>query len=130
MFKAEVGLVADEMFVGQRTTAPGYCDVDFVIYSKSKEIKLKESVLQWFLIGIDPVMVIQNGYDDIQDKLENYMKKHLSPHYKYCDRTHVAVKFTYKQLEVDLLLSPYWDTREEYYTFMRKIQHPRDRYHW
>ena len=41
-FRKDVGIVADEMFVGgsvgQGTTVPGNYDLDLVIYSKSKEI--------------------------------------------------------------------------------------------
>ena len=68
---------------------------------------------------------VQKGYGDIQDKLEEYLAENLSAaDYTHYGRTHVAVKFKYKQLEVDLLLSPYWRTKEEYYLAMKTIPKP------
>lgn len=74
--------------------------------------------------------VLKDGYSEIQDKLEKYMEKKLSPHYTYLDTSHVAVQFKYKELNIDLLLSPYWKTREEYYDAMRQIKVARDRFKW
>ena len=74
--------------------------------------------------------VVENGYSEIQDKLEKYMAKKLSPHYTYLGRTHVAIQFKYKDLAIDLLLSPHWKTQEEYFRDMRKIRIPRDRFKW
>ena len=81
-------------------------------------------------LGIDPDDVVEDGYGEIQDKLEEYLEKQLFPHYTYCGRTHVAIQFTYKQLEIDLLLSPYWETKAEYYQAMRVIPDPDDRFCW
>ena len=62
----------------------------------------------------------QNGYDHLLDKIESYLEIKLSPHYTYEGKTDVAITFKYAlpeggSLKIDLLLSPYWSSREAYF---------------
>ena len=62
--------------------------------------------------------MVETGYENTLEKLKVYMEKKLSHrHYSYKDTTKYGdgIKFSYKGLDVDLLLSPYWETRGEYY---------------
>ena len=81
-------------------------------------------------LGIKYAEVVEDGYEEIQDKLEDYLEKRLSPDYMYSGRTNVAVKFQYRGIEVDLLLSPFWETRRDYYDAMQQIKVPEDRFKW
>ena len=66
--------------------------------------------------------VVENGHDETLEKLKTYVEKELSPHYKYSDTTKVALQFSYKGIDVDLLLSPYWETRGEYYHDLAQVE--------
>ena len=65
----------------------------------------------------DPV---ENGYEDILEKLNEYLKKYLK-NYIFLQKTMVALKFRMKHLEVDLLLSPRWSNRDELFTYLRQV---------
>ena len=65
----------------------------------------------------DPV---ENGYEDILEKLNEYLKKYLE-NYIFLEKKMVALKFKMKHLEVDLLLSPRWSNRDELFTYLRQI---------
>ena len=89
-------------------------------------------------LGICVDLVLQEvdgkkkGYQEIQEKLEKYLETKLSSggDYTYHGRTWVAIQFTYEQLEVDLLISPYWKTWEEYHFAMEQVDQPSDRFNW
>ena len=42
----------------------------------------------------------------------------------------MAVQFKHNGIEIDLLLSPYWEKKSEYYHAMRQIKEPGDRFKW
>ena len=65
----------------------------------------------------DPV---ENGYEDILEKLNEYLKKYLKNHI-FLQKTMVALKFRMEHLEVDLLLSPRWSDRDELFTYLRQV---------
>ena len=74
--------------------------------------------------GIDYQKAAADGYSDLLEKLQDYMKEELSDDYTEEGRTHVAIKFRYKTIQVDLLLSPYWETMDSYLRDIRTIQPP------
>ena len=66
--------------------------------------------------------VVKTGYGETLKKLKIYMEKELSSHYSYSGTTTVALQFKYEGMDVDLLLSPYWETRREYYHDLAQIE--------
>ena len=79
--------------------------------------------------GIVPATAIKKGYEDTLDKLHTYLSEVLRDKYHYEDKSDVALKFSYTfpdrtTLSVDLLLSPFWEDREELLRFLQTIQTP------
>jgi hypothetical protein len=65
----------------------------------------------------------------LQEKIEAYLSRELAPNYTHLGNTHVAVQFKYKlpeggYLDVDLLLSPYWESQDSYYSDLAQIKPP------
>ncbi len=81
--------------------------------------------------------VIRDGYKNILDKIESYLSENLSYGYTFIDyhrfdKKKVALKFSCNipdggKIDIDLLLSPYWEKRESYYRDLRGIEDPKDR---
>lgn len=80
--------------------------------------------------GITYEKALSDGYyDDLKRKINAYLTRELSPNYTYLGETSVAVQFKYRlpekgYLDVDLLLSPYWESREHYWRDLAKIHPP------
>ena len=77
--------------------------------------------------------VREEGYGNLKSKLQKYLEKKLLN--KYCDpdETEVAIKFRYKLpngkfLAVDVLFSPYWETKELFLADMEKVEPPEERF--
>ena len=76
-------------------------------------------------LAIDYKKAAEEGYDDYLEKLTEYMEEELSPYYvEEGDPTKVAICFKYKDIKVDLLLSPYWKTMDSYLEDVRQIHPP------
>lgn len=79
--------------------------------------------------GIVPATAAKKGYEDTLGKLHTYLSEVLRAKYHYEDTSHVALKFSYTfpdgtTLSVDLLLSPFWENKEELLRFLQTIQPP------
>ena len=79
--------------------------------------------------GIDPVAAVEDGYGEILDKLNQYLSELLHDNYHFEDTSDVALKFRYTfpdgmTLDVDLLLSPFWENRERLLLFLQTITSP------
>ena len=90
---------------------------------------------QLYALGIKYQEVIDNGYEELQEKIKSYLARELRPNYTYKGVTNVAIQFRYKlpekgYLDVDLLLSPYWETTESYLADLAKIESPLERFNW
>ena len=77
--------------------------------------------------------VIEEGYENLKRKLQEYLGESLLDKYCNPDETEVAIKFRYrlpngKFLEVDVLFSPYWETEEKFLEDMAKIEPPEERF--
>ena len=64
----------------------------------------------------------------LKKKINAYLSQALSPNYTYLGSTSVTVQFKYRlpekgYLNVDLMLSPYWESREQYWRDLAQI-HP------
>ena len=73
-------------------------------------------------IDIEPEAVAQNGLKEWVDLLQLFVENNFT---HKSETTGRSVQFTYKGVEVDLLVSPYWNTSQEFYQFLNKI--PRER---
>ena len=63
-------------------------------------------------------------------KLHDFLQNTLGRNYRYIRMTQRSVQFNYKEkVDVDLLVSPYWNNKDEFYTFLlREVQaYQRDR---
>ena len=55
-------------------------------------------------------------------KLHGFLSKSLGHDYNHKGTTKYSVNFVYKrQVEVDLLVSPYWENQHELYRFLQKV---------
>ena len=52
-------------------------------------------------------------------KLHTFLQNTLGRNYRYTRMTERSVQFNYKgKVDVDLLVSPYWNSKDEFYTFL------------
>lgn len=54
-------------------------------------------------------------------KLHSFLQKTLGDTYDFIKMTNRSVQFTYKdkvEVDVDLLVSPFWNNKDEFYTFL------------
>ena len=120
--------------LGQGTIVHGHYDIDLVLYSTSKLSKISSSRMERYVAAMhlhagllpctrDPV---ENGYDDILDRLSEYLSEHLKM-YVFLGKTKVALKFTMGELDVDLLLSPLWGNQDELFAYLRTVNPPKER---
>ena len=70
-------------------------------------------------IEIDYKVVSETGYGDYLKKLRTYVTKELNSH--CIKKTKYSIKFIYKGLRVDLLFSPYWRTKSEFYSSLEEL---------
>ena len=71
----------------------------------------------------------ENGYDDTLKKVKEFLEKNLAPYYTFENTTEVAIKFKYEHpdvgsLDVDLLLSPFFETKEAFFCGLLDIDDP------
>lgn len=96
--------------MGHGTTVPGEFDIDLVIYSRDisgREVLRSASLFQPWLRKLHAFLQNKRGYS---------FKK----------MTKRSVQFRYKdKVDVDLLVSPYWSNKDEFYMFLRD-EVPRD----
>ena len=93
---------------------------------------LPYSLILQFFIDLNYEEVAKEGYEAIKDKLKIYLAETLKSHYNYIKETPVAIQFHYQLsegvgLDVDLLLSPYWDTEDQFFSDLMKICPPSKR---
>lgn len=86
------------------------------------------------MLAIDFRAVPRDGYEELLGKIKEYLKQELSSDYlDNPDKTSkVAVQFTYLyhgvELDVDLLLSPHWDTKQDYWRDLQDVSPPKHKY--
>lgn len=52
-------------------------------------------------------------------KLHTFLQNTLGRNYGYTRMTERSVQFNYKgKVDIDLLVSPYWNSKDEFYTFL------------
>jgi len=59
-------------------------------------------------------------------KLDRFLEGHFRQSYSKTRMTQRSLQFEYGGIEVDLLVSPYYDQPHEFYQFLKKI-HPDER---
>ena len=67
-------------------------------------------------------MYAQNGFKEWIGLLKSFVERNFT---HKCKTTGRSVQFTYKSVEVDLLVSPYWNTAQEFFQFLKTI--PKER---
>ncbi len=80
------------------------------------------SANQLLLIGLLPSKtdVVATGYSDILEKLEKFLSTNV-PYYKYINTTFCALKICIQDYDIDLLLSPRWESQEAFYSHLRTV---------
>jgi hypothetical protein len=83
-----------------------------------------------------PTIGLKDALDELYrttlTKIESFLRQKLYPHYKFDDIRGVALKFQYAipeggNLSVDLLLSPHFKKKKQFFQFLRTIQPPLER---
>ena len=75
-----------------------------------------------FMPELEPEDVIADGLKEILKKIHQLLQKHLSGNYSNPSLTEHALRFTYDELEVDLLPSPYWPSPNDYHTYLKSLK--------
>lgn len=97
--------------LGQGTAVPGHYNIDLVIYSR--DISGQE-------------VYDSNGFEQWIIQLRSFVEKQLGIRCKARGYNHRSVQFVVDRnglpLEVDLLVSPYWNSPDEFYRFLGTVQ--------
>lgn len=77
--------------------------------------------------GLNYRDAVDVGYEDYLDDIKSYLEE--KPNIQFKGQTKVAINFNYKlceggDLDIDLLLSPYWESKEALYADLEFIQPP------
>ena len=84
----------------------------------------------FYVTGINYTEAVENeGFSDTLNRIDRYFSQTFASKYTLQEVSAVAVKFRYlmdngKTIDVDLLLSPYWDTLSEQLSAMRTVHPP------
>lgn len=99
--------------MGHGTAIPGHFDIDLVLYSRD--------------IDGHAVLRQRNGFEPWVKKLHAFLSSRLSSRDYNCTCiTQHSVQFVYKgQVDVDLLVSPYWANQHELYRFLQSVPQQR-----
>jgi hypothetical protein len=99
--------------LGHGTVVPGCYDIDLVIYSRE--------------IRADTVLV-QKGFHLWTAQLKEFIEREFGIRSTTPGYNHRSVQFACQyegvRLEVDLLVSPYWDPPSDFYQFLRHVPRP------
>ena len=72
---------------------------------------------------IDPETVAKEGVKDILDTLEEFLEDQFGDDCTNLSRTEYSVSFTFHgEIEVDLLPSPFWESKEELHAFLSHLK--------
>jgi hypothetical protein len=124
--------------MGHGTTVPGEFDIDLVIYSRGTFVRTNMKLHSYhsichimfdILLSLDisgrEVLETESLFQKWLRKLHAFLKKKQG--YSFKNMTKRSVQFRYKdKVDVDLLVSPYWNNKDEFYMFLRDDV-PRDR---
>ena len=77
--------------------------------------------------------MLEDGYEDYFEEMDEYLEDKLKDQYTYEDDTNVAVKFKVQppgecSIDIDLILSPYFDSHEEYLSALTRVEPPPERH--
>ena len=57
------------------------------------------------------------------EKIDDFLKRTLGRKYEHQRNTPHAVQFKYDgKIDVDLLISPYWSSKEDFYRFLKTLR--------
>ena len=71
-------------------------------------------------VGIDKDKVTVEGMRGYLDELHKYFLSHLNK-YTSGENNGYSLQFTHDNVDVDLLLSPYWEDKEELYAHLKTL---------
>ena len=118
--------------LGHGTAVFGNFDVDLVIYSDSKHLKLHSYSLVYLTIvcaGVKAEQIEVSGYSYYLKHLDTFLRQYLGESYVQTEKEKRAlakgrsIQFTYRgKIEVDLLVSPNWKDQHELYRFLNDIR--------
>ena len=80
-------------------------------------------------VAITIEQALDDGYEDYLDRIDDYLSSKLKDKYTYEGFTKVAIKFSIqppgeRSVDVDLLLSPFFDSHAELLSELTKVQPP------
>ena len=110
--------------MGHGTAVPGHFDIDLVIYSRGKSCVFYQTVhIQTFMSDIDGSAALQpNAFQSWVRELHAFLSSKLGHNYGHQGMTKRSVQFVYKgRVEVDLLVSPYWENQHKLYRFLQSL---------
>ena len=112
--------------LGQGTAIPGNFDLDLVLYSsgekntKTPHDSLLYNTTKMILFSdVDAARVARYGVRDILNKLERFLRRHFGANCQNLDTTDFGLSFKFHgEIEVDLLPSPFWASKEDFHAFL------------
>ena len=85
-------------------------------------LKMYSSILCHIEIDGNAVLRQQNKFQLWLEKLHRFLSRALGHDYNYTGMTKRSVQFNYKgQVDVDLLVSPYWEKQHDLYKFLQTV---------
>ena len=123
--------------LGHGTGLKDKSDLDLVIYSRGKPLEDDTRPLEMtthLLLNIDITQhdVLSQGENIFKkwlDMLDSFLMNHLGKSYDQTEMTNRSVQFNFKGMEVDLLVSPFFENPTDFYKFLKSVHHSvRDRY--
>ena len=109
--------------MGKGTTVPGEFDVDLIIFSRCKAMSHNRSITDFLH---STALELSNAtditiYKGIMTEYDRYLRTQLRDRYIKKGINNHSLQFKYYNIGVDLLLSPYFNTKQEYYRFLETI---------
>jgi len=78
------------------------------------------SLIHWFSSGIDPLQAVrEKGYEMYYRSINLYLSLHLE-NYRRIEINRYNLQFMCDNINIDVLLSPLFNTPSEYYSFLER----------
>ena len=111
--------------MGKGTTVPGDFDVDLIIFSRCELFhkQANRPIKKFFdLTALELSAATEiTGYVGIMTQYDRYLRTRLGGHYIRKGINDHSLQFKYCNIGVDLLLSPYFESKQQYYRFLETI---------
>ena len=89
----------------------------------TREVSHNFIVLLYFVSDIDPDIVVEMGNSHLLDRMDRFLRRRLQNEYQFVRKTSFSIQFKFhNEIDVDLLLSPYWEKPEELHLYLLDLK--------